>query len=75
MEHQTIGVDQEIFAAGNFCRDMGEDQVIPAIQGNQPVTSGQVYAGLPFGSRHLILEADNRQCVGNGHDEFLGFCY
>ncbi|MCY1463199.1 hypothetical protein D9M71_810600 [compost metagenome] len=48
MEHQPIGVDQEIFGARYLGRDMGEHQVIPAMQGDQAVAGGQVHAGLPL---------------------------
>ena len=31
-----------------FCADVCENQITPAIQGHQTITSGQVHAQLPF---------------------------
>jgi len=49
VEHQPIGVDEEVvLRPGNAGADMSEDQIAPAIQGDQPVAGGEVLAELPF---------------------------
>ena len=72
MEHQAERVDQKLFAARHLGRDVGEDQVIPTVQRDQPVTGGQVDTGLPFGGRHLLLEVNGGQNVGGSHGVHLG---
>ncbi|MNJ64085.1 hypothetical protein D3C77_600250 [compost metagenome] len=69
MEHQAEGVDQEVLGAGDLGGDVGEDQVVPAMQGDQPVAGGQVDAGLPFGGGYLVLEVERREGLGGGHGE------
>jgi hypothetical protein len=39
---------------------MREDQIVPAVQRDQPVTGGKIDAGLPFGGADLILDAGCR---------------
>ena len=56
VEHQPIRVDQEIIGARHLGRDMGEDQVIPAMQRHQAIAGRQVDAGLPFGSADLVID-------------------
>ena len=49
LKHQAVGVNQKlIFHAGDFGGDVGEHQIIPAVLRNQPITGGEVNAGLPF---------------------------
>lgn len=49
MEHQPVRIDQEMLGFGNLRRDMGEDEVIPAVQRHQSVAGGEVHPRLPFG--------------------------
>lgn len=53
VEHQPIGVDQEIFSARHLGRNMREDQVIPTVHGHQAIAGREVHAGLPFGGADL----------------------
>ena len=59
MKHQAVGVDQEIIGARHLGGNMGEDQIVPAMQGDQPITGGQVDTGLPFGGADLGFDADS----------------
>ncbi|MNL85378.1 hypothetical protein D3C87_2136640 [compost metagenome] len=49
-------------------RDVGEDHVVPAVDGDQAIERGQVDTGLPLGLADLILERrrDLRSTVGHG---------
>jgi hypothetical protein len=50
LEHHPVGIDQEMmFGTGDARRNMGEDQVIPAVEGDEPVTGGQIDADRRFG--------------------------
>ena len=41
VEHHAVGVDQEVvLVAGDAGRQVGKDQVVPAVQGDQPVGGG-----------------------------------
>ena len=45
-EHPAVGVDQEVvFRTGHARRDVGEDQIVPAVQRHQSVAGSQVDAG------------------------------
>ena len=52
LEHQPIGVDQEVLGTGNLGRHVGEDHVIPAMHRDQAVAGGQIHPGLPFLGTH-----------------------
>ncbi|MNZ44490.1 hypothetical protein D3C78_621220 [compost metagenome] len=67
VKHQPERVDQEIFGAGHLGGDMGEDQVIPAMLGDQAITGCQVDAGLPFGSTDLVFDTGWRLEGSDGH--------
>ncbi|MNF06112.1 hypothetical protein D3C80_2059950 [compost metagenome] len=69
MEHQAEGVDQEVFGAGHLGGDVGEDQVVPAVHGDEAVAGGEVDAGLPFGGGYPALEIEGRKGVGGCHGE------
>jgi len=56
VEHQSVGVDQEIIGARHLGRDVGEDQVVPAMQRHQAIAGRQVDTGLPLGSTDLIFD-------------------
>ena len=72
VEHQAIGVDQEIFRTRYLGRDMGEDQIIPAIEGDQPVAGGEVDACTPFGLGNQILHGrEFQRSIHGGHLDIL----
>ena len=49
VEHHAVGIDQEVMlVAGDAGRQVGKDQVVPAVQGDQPVGGGQIHTQLPF---------------------------
>ena len=49
LEHQLIGIEQEMMLRPRDTRrQMGEDQIVPAIICDQPVRSGKVDADRPF---------------------------
>lgn len=56
MEHQAERVDQEIFGAGHLGRNVGEDQIVPAMQRDQTITGGQIDPGLPFRGTDLVFD-------------------
>ena len=60
LEQKSIGVDQEVMLrAGNSGRDVGVDQIIPAVEGHQPVERGEIDPRLPFFRAHLALQRQN----------------
>jgi hypothetical protein len=60
LEHQAVGVDQELVLGARHARgDVGEDEIVPAEQGHQPIGSGQVDAGAPFIFAHTPLQGGN----------------
>ena len=64
IEQQAIGIDQKLVVdIGNFRRDMGEYQIRPAKVRDQPVTSREINARLPFFRRNFFLYAGDCQCV------------
>lgn len=65
MEHQPVRIDQEMLGFGNLRRDMGEDEVIPAVQRHQSVAGGEVHPRLPFGGADLRLK--RRQGMQRSH--------
>ncbi len=73
MEHHPERVDQEILGTGNLCGNMGEDQVIPTMQRDKPITGGKVHPGLPFGRTDLILDAECRLEGRYAHGSDLWF--
>ncbi|MNF46835.1 hypothetical protein D3C84_280130 [compost metagenome] len=56
VEHHPERIDQEIFGARYLGRNVGEDQIIPAMQGHQPITGGQIHPRLPLGDADLISD-------------------
>ncbi len=49
LEHHVIGIYQEVVIRPRHSRrKMSEDQIIPAIERNQTICRGKVYADLPF---------------------------
>src|SRR5438067_4513456 len=49
-EQHTVWIDQEVMSwSGHACRNVCEDQVIPAEKRDQPVTSSKINSLLPFG--------------------------
>ncbi|MNP70319.1 hypothetical protein D3C76_1665380 [compost metagenome] len=68
MKHQPERVDQEVFGARHFGRNVGENQIIPAMQGHQAVTGSEVNAGLPFGGTDLVFDTVWRLDGGYAHD-------
>lgn len=70
VEHQAERVDQEVLGARHLGRDVGEDQVVPTVQGDQPVAGSEIDAGLPFGGGDLGLHIGG-QGVNGGHGGIL----
>src|SRR5256885_1387845 len=67
VEQHAVGVDQELVGLARHARrDVGEDQVVPAEVGDQPVGGGQLDAGLPFLGRHLAADLGHRGVVAHG---------
>ena len=65
LEHHAVGVDQElVIGAGNLGGDMGEDQIVPVVQRDQPVAGGEIDAGLPLFGGNLIF--DRSDCMHGG---------
>src|SRR5208337_3066440 len=55
LEHEAVGVDEEVMvAARNAGRNVGEDEVVPAVSGDEPVAGGEVDARGPFGRADLV---------------------
>ena len=43
MEHHPVGVDQEVvLGTGDARREVGEDQVVPAVVGDEAIAGGEV---------------------------------
>ncbi|MOA68617.1 hypothetical protein D3C78_1963270 [compost metagenome] len=56
---------------------MGEDQIVPAMHGDQTVTGSQIDAGLPFCGADLIFDTVGRLDGGYAHGKevlLLLFC-
>ena len=71
VEHQAVGIDQVVLGAGDPGGDVGEDEIVPAEQGDQAVGGGEVEAGLPFVVRDPAFEAGDHArefggCVHRG---------
>ena len=57
LEHQIVGVEQEMMlGAGNARRQVGEDEVVPAVIGDHPVGRGEIDADCPFLVADLAFE-------------------
>ena len=68
IEHQTVGVDQELRlaardAVGQAQADVGEHQIAPAVHGHQAVGGGELAAQRPFFFAHQFF---------HGRDVHLG---
>jgi hypothetical protein len=51
-EHHVVRVDQEmVLGPGHTRREMGEDQVVPTVQRDQPVGGGEIDPRLPLAGR------------------------
>jgi hypothetical protein len=46
---------------------MGEDQIVPAMGGDQTITSGKIDTGLPFRSADLVFDIKGRLDGGYAH--------
>ena len=67
VEHQAVGIDQVVLGAGDPGGDVGEDEIVPAEQGDQAVGGGEVEASLPFVGRDPAFEAgDHAREFGGG---------
>ena len=71
VEHQAVRIDQEVMlGAGHARRDMGVNQIVPAVQGDEAIGSGEIDPLRPFGLAHMrgnFLEA----CFGWRHRRLL----
>jgi hypothetical protein len=50
-----------------------EDQIIPAMQGDQAITGRQIDAGLPLGGTDLVFDTVGRLDGGYAHGKELLF--
>ena len=49
IKQHAVRIDQKLVVhAGNFRRDMGENQIRPTIKSDQAITGRQIDSGLPF---------------------------
>ena len=71
IEHQAVGIDQEIMRSRHARRDMRENQVIPAEQRHQPIGGREIDTHCPFFRGYSVLHAGNGT-VDDAHD---GPCY
>ncbi len=61
LEHQLVGVDQEVvLGAGHARRQMGEDQVVPPVYGDQAIGRRQVDADRPLLWRDPVADGAGR---------------
>ena len=44
LEELPVGVDQEVVAVGHPSGEMGEDQVVPAVERHEPIRGGEIGA-------------------------------
>ena len=57
LEHQVVGVDEEVMLRPRHPRrEVGEDDVIPAIQRHQPIGGGEIGADRPFLGGNAVLD-------------------
>lgn len=69
LEHHAVGVDQEMMLlTGNPRGEVGEDEVVPAVESNQAIGGGQVNAKLPLLLTYFILLGWNCQLLGHNAD-------
>src|SRR6202163_4555204 len=67
-EQQPVRIDQEVVVgAGDARRDVGEDEVVPAVVRDEAVRGGEVDAGLPLFVRDA--GANGRQVYEGGGGE------
>ena len=53
LEHQPVRVDQEVMVRPRHARrDVGVDQVVPAVQRDETIAGGEIDALVPLGVRH-----------------------
>jgi hypothetical protein len=71
VEHQAVRIDEEVLGPGDLRRDVGEDEIVPAEQGDEAIRRGEIDAGLPLLGRDLALEARQqpREIGGCVHGE------
>ena len=71
VEHQAVRVDQEVMVGARHARrDVGVDQIVPAIQRDEAIAGGEIDALVPLGVRHAgrdFLQAS----FGWRHGRFL----
>ena len=71
VEHQAVGIDQEMMLRSRHPRrDVGVDQIVPAVMRDEAIAGGEIDALAPFGLRHFrrhFLQASFRW----RHDRFL----
>ncbi len=60
MKHQAERIDQEVFGARDLGGNVGKDQVVPAMQGDQSITGGEIDPGLPLRSTDLVFDINGR---------------
>ena len=56
VERHAVRIDEEVvLRSGNARRDVREDQIVPAVQRDEPVARGEVDAQLPFGCAGVFI--------------------
>ncbi len=59
LEHHPIGVDEKMMLrAWNACRYMRENEIVPAMERDEPIACGQIDADAAFGIGHEIQGPD-----------------
>ena len=54
LEQHAVGIDQKMMLrSGNPRRHVSEDEVIPAVERNQPIRGREIHAYVPFGGADL----------------------
>jgi hypothetical protein len=67
VKHQPERIDQEVFGARDLGGNVGEDQIVPAMQGDQAITGGEIDPGLPLGGTDLVFDINGRLDGGYAH--------
>ena len=75
LEHHPVGIDQEVMVRARHARrNVGVDEVVPAVQGDEAIAGGEIDALVPLGVRHAgrdLLQAS----FGWRHGSFSPTCW
>src|SRR5207302_7478730 len=60
-----VRIDEEmVIGPGDSRRDVREDEVVPAVEGNRAIGGGEVHASGPFGGAHAVLHRADEGGIG-----------